>query len=219
MKVNVFGVLALLVLTACSMSNAETFKEGTDYVKLSSPVKTDDPTQIEVREFFWFGCPHCYQLEPVIQKWKQTLPEGVKFVATPSPLNKSWAVHAHAFYVAEAIGKLDQIHRDLFHAIHAEKKRSQLSTQEGLASFFTQYGISEDEFNKLYQSFSVRVKVRNAEALGKAYRLTGVPAIVVNGKYVVQPSMAKSFERMMQIVDFLIEKEKIMTQASASASQ
>lgn len=207
-------VLAVLLLFVVSAgANAETFREGVDYKLLSTPVDVDNPKKIEVREFFWFGCPHCFALEAHLGPWKETLPEDVEFVPTPAPLNSSWKPHAHAFYVAQALGKGKEINTALFDALHVDKKRIQ--SQDQLAEFFTQFGVSEDEFNKLYNSFSVRVNVRKAEALAKAYRLTGVPAIIVNGKYLVENRTAKSNERMIEIVNFLIDKEKILAKAAS----
>lgn len=205
--------LFAVILTVFSLGAfAETFREGVDYKLLTTPVEVDNPKKIEVREVFWYGCPHCFALEATISDWKKNMPEGVDFISTPAPLNPSWKPHAHAYFVAKALGKLDEIHTALFDALHVEKKR--ILTQDQLAEFFTQFGVTEDEFNKLYNSFSVRVAVRKAEALAKAYRLTGVPAIIVNGKYLVENRTAGSHERMMEIVNFLIDKEKMQKTAS-----
>ena len=209
---HVFTCILISVLSVSAM--AETFREGVDYKRLETPVDVDNPDNIEVREFFWFGCPHCFGLEPFLTDWKKTKPEGVDFVQTPAPLNPAWKPHAHAFYVAESLGKSEEINPALFDIIHMEKKR--VASQEQLAEFFTRFGVSEEEFNKLYNSFSVRVSVRKAEALAKAYRLTGVPAIIVNGKYLVENRLAKSNERMMEIVNFLVDKERIQTAAPAT---
>ena len=203
-----FRFTMAVILGAFTMAaNAETFREGVDYKVLETPVDVDNPKNIEVREFFWYGCPHCFALEAHLSDWKKTKPEGVDFVPTPAPLNASWTPHAHAFYVAEALGKTDEISTALFDALHVDKKR--ISSQDQLAEFFTRFDVSEEEFNKLYNAFSVRVAVRKAEALAKAYRLTGVPALIVNGKYLVEMRTAKSNERMIDIVNFLIDKEKI----------
>lgn len=207
MKLLSRSLMAVILSVLSFTVTAETFREGVDYKMLSTPVEVDNPKNIEVREFFWFGCPHCFALEAQLADWKKTMPEGVDFVATPAPLNKAWKPHAHAFYIAEALGKLDEIGPALFDVIHVDKKR--VTSQDQLAEFFTQYGVTEDEFNKLYNSFSVRVNVRKAEALAKTYRLTGVPAIIVNGKYLVENRTAKTNERMIEIVNFLIDKEKI----------
>lgn len=206
-------LMVLLLGTFSLGAAAETFREGVDYKVLETPVDVDNPKNIEVREFFWFGCPHCFALEATISDWKKTMPEGVDFVQTPAPLNASWAPHAHAFYVAEALGKGPEISTALFDALHMEKKR--ITKQDQLAQFFTQFGVTEEDFNKLYNSFSVRVAVRKAEALAKAYRLSGVPALIVNGKYLVEMRTAKSNERMMEIINFLVEKEKLLAKAGA----
>lgn len=203
-------VAAIFIGTVTLTANAETFREGVDYKALETPVEVDNPKNIEVREFFWYGCPHCFALEAHLSDWKKTKPEGVDFVPTPAPLNASWTPHAHAFYVAQALGKKDEISNALFDALHVDKKR--ITSQDQLAEFFTQFDVSEEDFNKLYNSFSVRVAVRKAEALAKAYRLTGVPALIVNGKYLVEMRKAKSNERMIDIVNFLIEKEKLQAQ-------
>jgi thiol:disulfide interchange protein DsbA len=185
---------------------AESFIEGTDYVKLEQPGPTDDASTIEVREFFWFGCPHCFTLEATIEKWHATKPEGATFVRTPPALNDSWAPHSHAFYVAVAMGKTEEVTTALFDAIHV--KRETLRTEDDLARWFTRFGITEDEFRKMYNSFTVRTQVRKAKTLAGAYRLTGVPCIVVNGKYKVELQKAKSPARMMDIVNFLVAMER-----------
>ena len=197
-------------------AQAETFREGVDYKELEQPVQTADPSKIEVREFFWFGCLHCFKLEPFVKKFADNVPEGVAFVQTPAPLNKKWVDHAHAFYVMEALGKKDAMAAELFDKIHVE--RAKLFSQEQMLGFFKKHGVSESDYNKLFQSFSIRTKVRQAEAFAKAARLSGVPAIVVNGKYVIGTEMAKGFPRMMQIVNFLIEKEKVMASSGSKAN-
>ncbi|MCG8672656.1 MAG: thiol:disulfide interchange protein DsbA/DsbL [Pseudomonadales bacterium] len=212
MKLIANAFLSLMLVLTTVAAQAETFREGVDYRLLGTPVDVDNPNNIEVREFFWFGCPHCFALEASLDEWKKNIPEGVDFIATPAPLNKSWTPHAHAFYVAKALGKSSEINAALFDAIHVDKKR--VASQDELAKFFSQHGVGEEDFNKLYNSFSVRVAVRKAEALAKAYRLTGVPAIIVNGKYIVENRLAKTNERMMKIVNFLIDKEKIQKQTS-----
>lgn len=208
-------IVGLFVGLTVMTAQAETFREGVDYTELKQPIQTSDPSKIEVREFFWFGCPHCFQLETFVHQFEQNLPEGVVFLQTPAPLNKGWMNHAHAFYVMDLLGKTKEMAPALFNQLHVAKNR--IFSQEDLAQFFKKFDVSESDFNKLFQSFPVRTKVRQAEAFAKAARLDGVPAIVVNGKYVIGTRMAKGFPRMMQIVNFLIEKEKVTAQASATA--
>ncbi|MBA53912.1 MAG: disulfide bond formation protein DsbA [Pseudomonadales bacterium] len=206
-------LVASLALFA-TLLQAETFREGVDYELLQQPGKVEVPGKIEVREFFSFSCPHCFRLESFTSEWKPKQAEDVNFVMTPAAMRKDWEPLAHAYYVAEALGKLDQIKPDLFDAIHVKKK--QLFTQSELAGFFKGYGVSEDDFNKLYNSFSVRVKVRQATALAKTYRLRGVPALVVNAKYLVKTQNDKTFADMLEVVDFLVDKERAASKVASS---
>lgn len=198
--------LATLLLLPFTVQ-AEVFQEGVDYEVLPQPGKVEVPGKHEVREFFWFGCPHCFALEEPLNKWRATLPSDVNFIRTPAPMNDNWVPHAHAFYVAESLGKLDEISTQLFNALHVKKEK--VFTEDQLATFFTQFGVTETEFNKLYNSFAVRVKVRQAGALTKNYRLRGVPALVVDGKYLVKGRQGQPQESMFAIVQYLLDKERV----------
>lgn len=200
-------LLALATLLTLQLpAQAASFKEGVDYERLPQAGKVDVPGKLEVREFFWFGCPHCFQLEQPLNEWRKKLPADVNFVRTPAPLNDNWVPHAHAFYVAESLGKQDEVSDKLFHALHVKKER--VLDQAQLATFFTQFGVSEQEFDKLYNSFAVRVKVRQAGALAKSYRLRGVPALVVNGKYLVKARQGQPQEAMFPVIEYLLDKER-----------
>lgn len=208
-------LMALVATLALQLpALAATFTEGVDYEILPQPGKVEVPGKQEVREFFWYGCPHCFQLEEPLEAWRKTLPADVNFIRTPAPMNSSWVPHAHAFYVAESLGKLDEVSEKLFNALHVKKEK--VFSQDELATFFTQFGVSEQEFNKLYNSFSVRVKVRQAEALSKNYRLRGVPALVVNGKYLLKAQSGQSSDSMLQVVQFLLDKERVSTAATST---
>lgn len=203
LRVASFMVMACLAMFAWS---EEPFKAGVDYKVLEQPGATDDPTKVEVREFFWFGCPHCFQLESTLRLWRKHMPAGVVFVRTPPALNDPWTPHSHAYYVAEALGKTDEISDALFDAIHVKKES--IHSEDDLAHFFTRFGVTEDEFHEKYNSFAVRTKVRTAKNLAMEYQLRGVPGLVVNGKYFVDMSLAKTEDRLIQIVNFLIAKEQ-----------
>ena len=201
-----FSLLAL-VAWQTPVQAAETFHEGVDYEVLNPPGEVAVPGKLEVREFFWYGCPHCFALEGPLEAWLKTKPADVNFVRTPAPMNDSWIPHAHAYYVAQALGKADQITPELFNAIHV--KRERLFSEDELAGFFKQYGVSEDQFHQLYNSFAVRVKVREAAALVKAYHLRGVPALVVDGKYLVKAKAGEEPGAMFDVVNFLLDKERV----------
>lgn len=193
-------------LTLQLPAHGNPFKEGVDYEMLPQPGRVEVPGKLEVREFFWFGCPHCFQLEEPLHAWRKTLPADVHFVRTPAPMNSNWVPHAHAYYVAESLGKLDEISDKLFQALHVKKEK--VFSQAELAIFFTQFGVSEQDFNKRYNSFSVRTKVRQADALSKNYRLRGVPALVVNAKYLVKTQPGQTPDAMLAVVQYLLEKER-----------
>ncbi|RLT96886.1 thiol:disulfide interchange protein DsbA/DsbL [Ketobacter sp.] len=214
LRTTLVATLALFASLFSTLLQAETYREGVDYELIQQPGKVEVPGKIEVREFFSFSCPHCFSLESYTAEWKPTLADDVNFVMTPAAMRKDWEPLAHAYYVAEALGKLEQIKPDLFSAIHVKKQN--LYTQAELAGFFKGYGVTEDDFNKLYNSFSVRVKVRQATALAKTYRLRGVPALVVNGKYVVKSQTGKTFADLLQVVNFLVDKERAASKVAVA---
>lgn len=200
-------LLCLLVLpmVACAQSDAP-YQEGEHYIELSKPVATSDATKVEVVEFFWYGCPHCYALEPSVNRWNEKRPADVKFVQLPAVLNPRWEEHARAYYSAQSLGVLDKTHQALFNELHV--KRSPLFTQQRLAEFYAGYGVPEDAFNKAFKSFPVGAQISKVKTAQRAYQLTGVPAFIVNGKYKVSGTMKAGAEGLFDVVDYLIQKER-----------
>lgn len=202
MKKFILGTVAASVLAFSGSAMAANFVAGQDYQVLANPVKVEKPGKIEVREFFWYGCGHCYSLEPHMQSWLKKLPKDVRFVRTPAAMNPLWEQAARAYYVSEALGVRQKAHLQLFHDIHAKKQP--ILEQVQLAKFYTRYGISEAKFNTTYKSFPISSKIAQAKNLAATYQLSGVPAVTVNGKYVVQGDDAK----VVQVVNYLVEKER-----------
>ncbi|HAB44082.1 MAG TPA: disulfide bond formation protein DsbA [Acinetobacter sp.] len=202
MKKFILGTVAASVLALSGSAMAANFVAGQDYQVLGNPVKVEKPGKIEVREFFWYGCGHCYSLEPHMQSWLKKLPKDVRFVRTPAAMNPLWEQAARAYYVSEALGVRQKAHLQLFHDIHAKKQP--ILEQAQLAKFYTRYGISEAKFNTTYKSFPISSKIAQAKNLAATYQLSGVPAVTVNGKYVVQGDDAK----VVQVVNYLVEKER-----------
>ncbi|MDQ9010678.1 thiol:disulfide interchange protein DsbA/DsbL [Acinetobacter gerneri] len=202
MKKFIFGGMTAMVMAFSANAMAADYVAGKDYTVIKNPGKVDVPGKIEVREFFWYGCPHCFKLEPYMQTWLKALPKDVNFVRSPAAMNKTWEQGARAYYVSEELGIRKKTHLALFHAIQVDNQ--QLFDQASQAQFFTKYGVSEAKFNSLYNSFSVSSKVAKSNQLAQQYQLTGVPAVVVNGKYVVQGEDGK----VTQVVNYLIEKER-----------
>lgn len=198
-------ILLALAAGFFSLQVSAAFDEGIDYQRLSRPQPTETEGKIEVLELFWYACPHCYHLEPPLEKWLKQQPESVAFRRMPAVLGKHWEPHARAYYALELMGVLDQVHEPLFYAIHVEKQR--LYDEKALTEFLAAKGVDAEEFAKAYKSFYVEMKVRRAIEMGKRYDLDGVPAIVVNGKYLTSPSAAEGSERMFEILDYLIREE------------
>ena len=200
--------LALLLLFI-PFARAE-FSEGVEYKLLASPQATSTVDKIEVRELFWYGCPHCFHLEPELEKWLETRPDDVEFVRMPAILGPNWELLGRAYYTAELLEVEDRIHKPLFSYLHTDRKR--IRDVEELQDFFVAQGVSEEDFQKTYNSFAVITKTRRSDQAAQLYGLTGVPAMVVNGKYMVNASLAGgSNEKMLEVVNFLIEKERAET--------
>lgn len=216
-------VMLILPLVACAESqqaeevaptNTTAFEEGVHFVELFQPLTVDAPAdKIEVADVFWYGCPHCYHLEPGLQKWKKTAAEDIQVVSIPAVMNPSWELHAKAFYAAEAMGILDKVHVPLFQAIHDQGRR--LFSEDALLKFFGSRGIDVAKFKAAMESMAVATKVKRADKLGKEAALTGVPALIVAGRYRVLSGGVRSYDEMFQVVDFLVEKERSRRQNPA----
>jgi thiol:disulfide interchange protein DsbA len=201
-------------LLSCLLSNLAVAEidEGIEY-KLVSPVQpTITKNNVEVIEFFWYGCPHCYNLEPLLKSWLDKKPANVTFIRIPAIFNPSWALHARAFYTAQMLDILEKrnadnqtFHSALFDEIHKKKKR--MNSKNDIQAFFAGFGISSEDFNNTFDSFAVNTKVGRAETLSKRYQLDGVPTLIVNGKYRTDGPMGGGHEGMLKVVDYLIAKE------------
>ena len=187
------------------MLQAKEYKEGVEYIKLATPVPTQNADKIEVQEFFWYGCPHCFQFEPKIAAWVKNKPANVEFVRMPAPLNPNWMPHTKTFYALEAMGRGDEFHVEIFNAMHVAKLK--LFTPEAIADFLAQKGVDRTKFLDSYNSFAVNMRARKAEQLGNQYKLTGVPAITVNGKYLINTTQAAGYEEVLNIMTYLVNKE------------
>ena len=192
----------LVSLTAC----AEGFSQGQDYIKLSSPQPTSSVDKIEVVELFWYGCPHCYHLEPYLKEWLASKPDDVQFVRMPAVLGKRWDLMAKAYYTAELLGVDDKIHIALFKALHEENRK--ITDVAALQDFFVAQGVSAEDFSNTFNSFAVNVKVNNARQMSRRYAITGVPSIIVNGKYRTGVGMARGNENVIKVMNYLIEEER-----------
>jgi len=203
---SVLSLAFLLIISPLGLAAESPAPAGGEvYDVVAPPHPTSDPTKVEVIEFFWYGCPHCYHFEPSIKSWLKTKPANVVFIRQPAIFNAHWAAHAKAFFTAEALGVLDKVHDDFYDSI--QNKKESLESEDDLAKFFAAHGVKEDDFHKAYKSFAIDAKMRQAEPLAASYGVDGTPALIVNGKYRIGAAKAKSFEKMIETANSLIAKE------------
>ena len=176
------------------------------YQKLPSPQPTSDPDRIEVVEVFWYGCPHCNRFQPFLDPWVATLPEDVRFVRLPAVFNEVWELHARAYYIAHALGILDSIHHRIFAAIHDEGRR--LESMGSIRDFFIEHGVAAEDFDRHADSFSVKSGVQRSRVMQGRYGLRGVPALIVNGRFLVSGSTAGSYPKVLEVADGLVARER-----------
>ena len=198
-------LVALSMLTA-SVALAEDYMEGAEYLTLANPQKTGTPDKIEVLELFWYACPHCYYLEPHLQQWLATKPDDVEFVRLPAILGPTWELLAKAWFTAELLGVTEQTHPALFEAIH--KRKIKFDTEDKLRSFFAGHGVNAEDFDKTFKSFAVAIKTNNARLMTKRYAITGVPAIIVNGKFSTTATLAGGNPDLIKVIDYLVAEER-----------
>ena len=191
-------------------------KEGIDYATLKPPVPTAAGDSVEVVEVFWYGCPHCWHLEPGMKQWVATKPAGVTFTRMPATGGR-WDPHARAYYAAEAMGKLDELHEALFKAMQVDKRR--IFTEDDLVKFAGELGIDEQAFRAAYNSFTVETKFRKAEDMNRRYAIDGVPAAIINGKYRTGPGQTGGQDRFFEVLNTLVAQELAAKGAGQPARQ
>ena len=190
------------------------FKEGTNYVRMVPTQPTvGGADKIEVAEIFWYGCNHCYDFEAFINKWKENLPANVRFVRIPAVWNPLVQLHAQLFYTEEVLGKNGKIaDPDQFRAaVFAEYHRrgNRLASIDAIRDLFVKQGVSAEDFDNTWKSFEVSQKLRVAQDLGRRYAVSGVPTIVVNGKYRTGAAEAGGYPRLIELIDELIARESL----------
>ena len=195
--------LSLMLNQACA---ADGFQEGVHYQTLSKPVVTSDSSKVEVLELFWYGCPHCDSLDPALKAWVQKLPSDVNFVRMPVVFGRSWEMHARMFWVAKNLGLLETIHEPLFNAIHREGQR--LQRVDEVIAFFERFGADPAVVKRELDGFATESALRLADARVRAYGIQGVPALVVNGRYVTGVSQAGGESQLFALLSELIETSR-----------
>jgi thiol:disulfide interchange protein DsbA len=182
---------------------AKDFEDGSDYLTLDRAALTEAPAgQIEVIEFFWYNCPHCNAFEPRFDAWVKKAAKDVFVRRVPVAFRPDAEPQQRLYFVLEAMGKLDELHKKVFYTIHFEKQS--LTTADQIAAWAEKQGIAKAKFTELYNSFAVTTKVRKATQLQNAYGIDGVPSLGIDGRYFTSGTQAKTLERALQVTDFLI---------------
>ena len=215
-RMSCFFASLALVLSAATLPATSVLGAGIDpsgkYELITPPQPTDTPDKVEVVEVFWYGCPHCFKFLPNMEKYEKGKPDYVAVRRMPAIFRDSWVVHARAFYTADLLGVEKQIRRPLFEAIHLRKQP--LDNRKDLMKFFEKYGVSNDDFNKTYDSFAVQTLLRKSQVMQQRYGVRGTPTVIVNGKYRVSASLAGSRENVIKVIEALVERERTKKTAS-----
>ena len=198
----IFAIFAVAV-TGAATSNAQEFTEGVDYIVLPGDAEVLADGRVEVLEFFWFACPSCFRFEPHLVAWD--IPSTIEFKNIPATLSDSWIFHAHIYYAMELLGLKDKLMQEFYDEIHVNRSRMRNFEQ------FVEWAAptAETDPNKLaatLNSFAVKSKVSQAQHLASKYKITGVPTLVIGGKYKTSPSMVQSEERALRVAEYLADK-------------
>ena len=201
--------------SAATLSGPALWQEGVNYTRIVPAQPTAVPNgQVEVLEFFWYACPHCNAIDSLVESWKKTKPAYISFSRVHVLWNENHRSLARLFYTLDSLGKLDQLHGEVFKEIHvngnplvASDPNNASESERIQTAFVTKHGISESDFKKAYHSFAVETALQRADQLVQRYRIEGVPSFVVNGKYVADVRSADGQERLLSLVGDLAAQE------------
>jgi thiol:disulfide interchange protein DsbA len=199
--------------------------DGADYRTLEKPQPTESGKKVEVTEFFWYACPHCNAFEPALNDWVKKQGDTIVYKRVPIAFRPSFVPQQKLYYALEGLGKVDELHGKVFHAIHVERKS--LDTDAAIIDFVVKQGVDKNKFLELYNSFGVQTKVRRATQLQEAYAIDGVPTVAIGGRYITSPSIAgaamgnapegASQAAALQIMSWLVAKAAKEGGAQAAA--
>ncbi len=200
-----WSLLSLSGLSAQAADEAGDFVAGKDYYVLETPVPAANPQKVSVQEIFWYACPHCYQFEPVLNPWVARLPADVDFQRLPALFGRLWDAHGRLFLTLQAMGAEARVHQAIFEAIH---RGQHLATPEDMVAFLGSHGIDRQAFLDTYNSFAIQGNMGKIRQQLAAYQVSGVPCLIINGKYRVDTELAGGLPEMLKVADFLIARER-----------
>jgi len=203
---SMFSLVLALVLSGHGSHDTLDLQEGKDYILLPRPVAVTDDSKIEVVEVFWYGCSHCFNLEPKIVEWKKDLAEDVNFIGMPAIWAEQMELHAKMFYANQAIDAEDKLHQTIFDEMNERQNR--LLNEEAILKLVEKHDIDREKYRRAFNSFGVNSQVQQAKARMGAYGVRGTPELIVAGKYRITTKLAQNHDRLLQIASALIEKER-----------
>ena len=184
-------------------AQGQPLKEGVDYLTLDKPGPTEAAAgKIEVVEFFWYSCPHCNRFEPQLDEWAKKMPKDVVLRRAPIAFRPDFEPQQRLYFALEGMNKVEELHKKVFYAIHVEKQA--LNSLPLIAEWVEKQGVDKAKFTEVYNSFPVATKTRKATLLQDAYKVDGVPALGVAGKYYTSGSVAQTMERALVVTDHLV---------------
>ena len=204
MKTSIIKSLAILMLTLSTFAFAEAPKIGGQFDAVAQPIATDNAAKIEVTEIFWYGCSHCYSMDAPLNAWVKKLPNDVYFKRVPGLPNPSWAPMAKAFYAMETLGISEKLHTKLFEAIHKTKALDPTNEKAAIEWVTLQSGLDKLKVEQAFKSFTINTSLNRAALVFRNSGATGVPSLVIDGKYITSSTMAGSNEQALKTADYII---------------
>ena len=207
-------LVALLALLAAGSGGAQQPVVGRDYTLINPPQPTDSGKKIEVLEFFWYGCIHCYHLEAPLKAWLKRKPADVEYRFVPAVFDPSWLPLTRTFYALDAMGLAGKYHDDIFHAIHRDRQKALVADPRVIADWLAGKGVDKQKFLDTYNSFAVNGRAQRSADMTRSYDIPGTPALVVDGRYLTGPSMtinpdnSVNYERFFQVLEQLIAQAR-----------
>ena len=202
-------LLSLLLLLASFNIMAADPQMGTEFDKTVQAIPTETPNKIEVTELFWYGCSHCYQMDPLLNAWVKKLPADVVFKRLPGLPNASWAPMAKTYYAMEVLGVLEKLHTPLFEAIHKQKSLNPTDEKAAIDWVMKQGGFDKKKVEEAFGSFSMNTNLNRAANFFRASGATGVPSFVINGQFITSSTMAGGNGQALKTVDYIVNNIRI----------
>jgi len=202
-------ILFLFVVSTTLAFSNEKFVEGVDYETMTNEPSSYVQKQnkkIQVVEAFWYGCPHCYIFDEYLSKWEKKNDEDLEFVNMPVVFNKPWLLHARVFYTFKEMDNYSELHKNFFYAFHEQQRK--FNTMDSIMNFFESQNVDIEQAKKILLSEKVSKKVQEANYMLETYKIDSVPAIIINNKYKISGSMAKTYDRMIEISEYIIDLER-----------